>query len=91
MCLNYHDYNHANLNEEAPKDVIGMHDFRPTDYEEKKIQFSYEHRVYHFNVKVNPQVDAIFTNYPGVDVESYLNIPLNRQKYSSLIPMLKRT
>ncbi|MHA4894556.1 hypothetical protein ACXZ1K_07370 [Pedobacter sp. PWIIR3] len=104
MCLNYHDYNHANLNDEPPTDMIGipeatqafsykvtrMPDFKPTDYEDKKIEFSYKHRVYHFNVKVNPKVDAIFTNYPGVDFESYFNIPLTKQTYSSLIPLLKK-
>ncbi|MGY4385508.1 hypothetical protein ACVWYN_002548 [Pedobacter sp. UYP24] len=104
MCLNYHDYNHANLNDVPPTDMIGipesiqafsykvtrMPDFKPTDYEDKKIEFSYKHRVYHFNVKVNPKVDAIFTNYPGVDFESYFNIPLTRQTYSSLIPLLKK-
>lgn len=104
MCLNYHDYNNPDLNESPPTDMISipeasnafsykvtrMPDFKPSDYRDKKIEFNYKHKVYHFNVKVNPDVDAIFTNYPGVDFESYFNIPLTSQTYSSLIPLLKK-
>lgn len=104
MCLNYHDYEHANLNDVPPVDMIGipeakkafsykvtrMPDFKPENYKEKRIEFSYKHKAYHFNVKLNPEVDAIFRNYPGVDFESYFNIPLTKETYSSLIPLLKK-
>jgi len=104
MCLNYHDYEHANLNDVPPVDMIGipearkafsykvtrMPDFKPENYKEKKIAFSYKHRAYHFNIKLNPDVDAIFKNYPGVDFESYFNIPLTKETYSSLVPLLKK-
>jgi len=104
MCLNYHDYEHANLNDAPTYDMIGipeakrafsykvtrMPDFKPENYKEKKIEFSYKHRAYHFNIKLNPEVDAIFRNYPGVDFESYFNIPLTKETYSSLIPLLKK-
>jgi hypothetical protein len=104
MCLNYHDYDHANLNDVPPYDMIGvpeakkafsykvtrMPDFKPENYKEKKIEFNYKHRAYHFNVKLNPEVDAVFKNYPGVDFESYFNIPLTKETYSSLIPLLKK-
>ena len=104
MCLNYHDYEHANLNDVPPFDMIGipearkafsykvtrMPDFKPENYKEKKIEFSYKHRAYHFNIKLNPEVDAIFKNYPGVDFESYFNIPLTKETYSSLVPLLKK-
>lgn len=38
---------------------------------------------------ISPQISTLFTNYPGVDFESYFNIPLSRQTYVSLIPALK--
>ena len=104
MCLNYHDYEHANLNEVPPYDMIGipeakkafsykvtrMPDFKPENYKDKKIEFSYKHRAYHFNVRLNPDVEAVFKNYPGVDFESYFNIPLTKETYGSLIPLLKK-
>lgn len=104
MCLNYHDYAHADLNKVPPHDMIGsneankpfsykvtrMPDFKPEDYSEKKIAFKYNQRTYHFNIKLNPDVENLFTNYPGVDFESYFNIPLTKETYSSLIPVLKK-
>jgi len=104
MCLNYHDYAHADLNKVPPHDMIGipeahkafsykvtrMPDFKPADYADKKIAFSYKHKTYHFDVKVNAEVQNLFANYPGVDFESYFNIPLSGETYSSLIPLLKK-
>ena len=104
MCLNYHDYAHADLNKVPPHDMIGiaearkpfsykvtrMPDFKPGDYTEKSVAFKYDQRTYHFNIKLNPDVDNLFTNYPGVDFESYFNIPLSKETYSSLIPILKK-
>ena len=104
MCLNYHDYAHADLNKVPPYDVIGapegtksfmykvtrMPDFKPEGYTEKNITFRYGHKAYHFNIKLNPEVATIFTNYPVVDFESYFNIPLSKETYGSLIPILKK-
>ncbi|MFT4094289.1 MAG: hypothetical protein QM640_11685 [Niabella sp.] len=45
---------------------------------------------YHFKIKVNPKIKTLFANYPTVDYENYLNIPLSSDTYSSLIPALKK-
>ncbi len=105
MCLNYHDYPRADLNQDPPVPialkvpearkafsykVTKMPDFKPETYREKDLEFSYKQQVYHFKVKLNPEVETIFKNYPGVDFESYFNIPLSKETYSSLIPMLKK-
>jgi hypothetical protein len=103
MCLNYHDYAHADLNKVPPHDMISMPgagkafsykvtrmpDFKPESYAEKQIEFNYKHKVYHFNLKLNPEVEKLFVNYPGVNFEYYFNIPLSKETYSSLIPLLK--
>jgi hypothetical protein len=104
MCLNYHDYGKLfkEANTYIPVDinipealttfsykVTKMPDFKPEDYTEKSIAFNYKHKVYHFMVKLNTEVDKIFANYPGVDFESYFNIPLSQETYQSLIPLLK--
>ena len=104
MCLNYHDYAHADLNKVPPYGMIGikeakksfsykvtqMPDFKPEDYSEKLLTFKYRQKVYHFNIKLNADVESIFTNYPIVDFETYFNIPLSKETYSSLIPVLKK-
>ncbi|RCH55619.1 hypothetical protein DJ568_06945 [Mucilaginibacter hurinus] len=105
MCLNYHDYAKADLNQDPPLPVdvtvpgatgafsyivTRMPDFKAENYIEKKLQFTYGHKVYHFTVKLNPDIEKIFTNYPGVDFGSYFNIPLSKETYSSLIPVLKK-
>lgn len=104
MCLNRHDYAYADLNKVPPHRMISipeakhafsykvtrMPDFRPESYTEKEIAFKYGAKVYHFNVKLNPEVERIFANYPVVDFESYFNIPLSGETYGSLIPMLKK-
>ncbi|MEI9809951.1 MAG: hypothetical protein WDO16_19950 [Bacteroidota bacterium] len=46
--------------------------FRPGDYLEKDIRFSYNQNDYYYKVKINPEVKTIFANYPVVDYESYL-------------------
>lgn len=106
MCLNYHDYGRIDFSKEIAipikLDVQGaknefsykvtrMPQFKPEDYSEKDIKFSYKQRVYHFKVKVNPEVQSIFANYPVVDFATYFNIPLSRETYGSLIPVLKKT
>lgn len=104
MCLNYHDYGklfqkanaYKPVNISIPEGVNAfsykvtrLPDFKPDSYIEKDVDFSYKQKTYHFKLKVNNDVQAIFANYPGVDFESYFNIPLSRETYSSLIPILK--
>lgn len=105
MCLNYHDYARANLNIDPPRPVAlkvpgaqnafsykvtRMPDFKPQDYADKRLDFIYDHKQYHFSIKLNKEVDKLFANYPGVDFESYFNIPLSKETYGSLIPLLKK-
>lgn len=104
MCLNYHDYGKIDFIKEkiipskihVPEaktsfsyKVTRMPDFKPESYTQKNINFEYDKRSYHFKVKLNQAVDAIFANYPGVDFETYFNIPLSNETYHSLIPILK--
>jgi hypothetical protein len=104
MCLNYHDYGKLFKQADTYKPVkisipeaknpfsykvTRMPDFKPESYEEKDVEFSYRQKIYHFKLKVNEDVQTIFKNYPGVDFASYFNIPLSRETYSSLIPILK--
>jgi len=104
VCLNYHDYGKLFKQADTYKPVkilipeaknsfsykvTRMPDFKPENYQEKDIQFSYHQKVHHFKLKVNEDVQTIFKNYPIVDFESYFNIPLSRETYSSLIPTLK--
>jgi len=105
MCLNAHDYDRINLNDDPPKPlklgiaganksfsykVTRMPDFKPEDYINKKLDFVYDRKHYHFQIKLNKEIKGIFNNYPGVDFESYFNIPLSDGTYSSLIPLLRR-
>ena len=105
MCLNYHDYAKANLNLDPPLPVTihipeavnafsykvtRMPDFKPEDYFDKELQFTYKHKVYYFNIKLSRDVETIFANYPVVDFGSYFNIPLSKETYGSLIPLLKK-
>jgi hypothetical protein len=104
MCLNYHDYQKlfkkadtylpvkidvAGAKNDFSYKVTKMPEFKPEDYQEKQIAFNYKHKAYHFNLKVNTEVSRIFANYPVVDFETYFNIPLSRETYQSLIPILK--
>ncbi len=105
VCLNYHDYGLIDFEKEKFLEtsivipeaikpfsykVTQMPDFKPENYTTKNIQFNYYQQEYHFKIMVNPQVQAIFTNYPVVDYESYFNIPLSKKTYSSLIPALQK-
>jgi hypothetical protein len=105
MCLNYHDYGEIDFEKDKvypvklevqearnafSYKVTRMPNFKPESYDEKEIQFSYRSKPYHFQVKLNPEVENIFKNYPGVDFESYFNIPLSHETYYSLIPILKK-
>jgi hypothetical protein len=105
VCLNYHDYGKIDFNKDTIKEVYikipegqnafsykiaRMPDFKSSDYSEKDLQFIFQNKVYHFKVMMNPQVQNIFANYPMVDFESYFNIPLSKETYNSLIPLLKK-
>lgn len=104
MCLNYHDYAHTNflgisdtymISDANAKNAFSykitrMPDFKPSSYTDKKLLFQYGQKSYHFDIKVNAEIQGIFQNYPGVDFADYFNIPLSRETYGSLIPMLKR-
>lgn len=105
MCLNVHDYGNPDLTKELmipvgitiPESrnpfsykVTRMPDFKPETYTKKDLNFEYGQRTYHFQVKLNPAVETIFANYPGVDFQSYFNIPLSSETYTSLIPTLRK-
>lgn len=105
VCLNYHDYGEINFLKErfipinvpeaAAEKVFSykirrLPEFSPLDYQEKDLHFTYNDNDYHFKVKLNPQIMTLFTNYPTVDYESQLNIPLSKETYQSLIPLLRK-
>ena len=106
VCLNYHDYGRnidftVNHFKEVPVSFPDAHksftykvtrlpSFSDDAYQEKDIQFSYSRNDYHFKLKINPQVQTIFANYPVVDYSYYFNIPMSRETYLSLIPALKK-
>lgn len=106
VCLNFHDYKGIDfLTEKFEKielpisvpslvfsyKVTRIPEFAATEYLEKNLHFSYYENDYHFKVKLSPQVQKLFQNYPVVDYDSYLNIPMSRETYNSLIPQLKRS
>lgn len=105
VCLNYHDYGSnidfekVRFSEVTTRiqsgkksfsyKVTQLPNFRAGDYLEKDIRFNYNQDDQYFKVKLNPQIKTIFANYPVVDYESYFNIPLSKETYGSLIPILK--
>jgi hypothetical protein len=104
VCLNYHDYAKADLNDDPPipvdipiatakkafsYKVTMMPDFQPAHDLEKKMTFVYDRKIYHFSIKLNSDLEKAFANYPGVSFETYFNIPLSKETYGSLIPLLK--
>lgn len=104
MCLNYHDFGKLFNREsvyipvkiaipEASQSfsykVTRLPDFKPENYSEKQIEFSYKQKSYHFKIKISDEIEGIFANYPVVDFETYFNIPLSRETYQSFIPTLK--
>jgi hypothetical protein len=105
VCLNYHDYKAIDFLKErfavvelpVPEaqhtfsyKITHLPDFKPSDYRERDLRFSYNESDYNFKVKLNPQIQTLFTNYSVVDYEYYLNIPLSKETYRSLIPLLKK-
>ena len=104
VCLNIHDYANTNLNDDPPVPVnipiaaatkafsykvTLMPDFKPQNDIEKDVSFVYDRKKYHFKVKLNTEQEKAFKNYPGVSFETYFNIPLSKETYGSLIPLLK--
>jgi hypothetical protein len=107
VCLNYHDYGNNidflknrffMLELHVPEaqnnfsyKITHLPEFRSTDYTEKDLRFNYNDNEYHYKVKLNNQIKSLFNNYPVVDYALYLNIPLSRETYLSLIPLLKKS
>ena len=106
ICLNIHDYKKTTLlkdtiypvNITVPGAVLPfsykvtrLPNFTLYEYVEKKLQFDFRNRTYHFKIKTNPQVKNIFLNYPVVDFADYFNIPMSKETYQSLLPELKKT
>ena len=104
VCLNYHDYGtidfEKNKFEEAgllvaddarafSYKVTRLPEFSPSDYANKEVSFAYDANNYQFNIKLNPQVKSIFTNYPVVDYSLQFNMPLSGPTHQSLIPSLQ--
>ncbi|MCX8020581.1 MAG: hypothetical protein N2747_08835 [Chitinophagaceae bacterium] len=106
VCLNYHDYgNEIDFGKEKFTE-ISLQDgasgvsfsYRITALPEmsenvatdKWIQFDYGGKEFSIPVKFNPEIRALFQNYPVVDYESCFNIPLSNVVKSTLIPELKK-
>lgn len=104
ICLNYHDYGKLFNRETAYKllqlpigggknnfsyKITQLPDFKPESYQEREVQFNINQSAYHFKLKINKDISGIFKNYPIVNFETYFNIPLSKETYSSLIPVLK--
>ena len=105
VCLNYHDYGTIDFTtasfKEVPFERQGvvnpfsyrvrqLPQFRPEQYAEKKLTFTYENQEYLFKVKINKDVQSIFANYPVLDYNFSFNIPMSSETYSSLIPLLRK-
>ena len=103
--LNYHDLGNMDLHKNLPipitltvagainafsYKVTRMPDFKPQDYYIKQVKFDYKDKSYNFNIKLNADVDRLFTNYPVVDFESYFNIPMSKETYNSIIPYISK-
>ncbi|WP_374949946.1 hypothetical protein [Mucilaginibacter sp.] len=104
--LNYHDLGQMDLHQNPPVPigitvpganrpfsykVTRMPDFNAGDYVTKELNFKYRNKNYNFSVKLNPDIEKLFTNYPIVDFETYFNIPLSKETYSSVIPFLSKS
>jgi hypothetical protein len=71
--------------------ITHLPEFKATDYKVKNLSFNYNDNEYQYKVKLNNQIQSLFVNYPVVDYALYLNIPLSRETYYSLIPLLKKS
>lgn len=106
ICLNYHDYKNIDFIKENFTEVplppgnkektfsykvTKIPDIQATEYLEKDLHFTYNDNEYHFKLKLTPQIQKLFINYPVVDYAYYMNIPLSREAYNSLIPQLRKS
>lgn len=105
VCLNIHDYARATMKApdtiyyvdlQVPGAfkpfsyrVTQLPDFAASFYADKHLEFPFRNRDYHFKLRVNPQMEQLFTNYPTVAFSDYFNIPLSKPTYQSLVPALK--
>jgi len=104
VCLNIHDFAKVNFEEDQllkvdisiPEAVNvfsyrvkQLPDFKTNQYHNKELVFNYHDIEYRYNVKLNLQMNKLFSNYPAVDFKYYFNIPLSKITYSSLIPVLR--
>lgn len=105
VCLNIHDYVHAKADSKQMElvelDVPGavqpfsykvtqLPEFRNAKYTEKDLRFDYGDRTYSFALRLNPQIQQVFANYPALDAEAYFNIPMSKETYQSLVPLLRK-
>jgi hypothetical protein len=106
VCLNYHDYNHnIDFNQKPFREIsvyidglknqfsyklTQLPEFKPKEYKEKDIQFTYADASYHFKVKMTDEVQKLFANYPVTDYQAHFNMPMSKETYNSLIPQLKQ-
>jgi hypothetical protein len=107
VCLNYHDYGNnidflknrfsmidlpvAEAQNSFSYKITHLPNFRSSDYKEKELRFTYNENEYRYKIKLNNQIQSLFVNYPAVDFALYLNIPLSKETYYSLIPLLKKS
>lgn len=63
--------------------------FSKNDYVVKRLNFSTADNEYFFKIRVNPNVKTIFKNYPVVDYEMRLNVPVSEETKASLLPLLR--
>jgi len=104
-CLNSHDYSNVDFEKTAFKEVspvipesqksfsykiTEMPEFTQADYQEKNLSFKVNFYNYQFKIKLNKQIQNLFANYPVVDYSLYFNIPLSKETYQSLIPVIRK-
>lgn len=105
VCLNYHDYTDIDFDQTRFEEVqtFMVQDFRSFSYKisqlpelnsesyvDRELSFAYYNDQQQFRVKINPDINNLFINYPVLDYELYFNIPMSRETYSSFIPLLKK-
>ncbi|MBM3439764.1 MAG: hypothetical protein FJX94_02735 [Bacteroidetes bacterium] len=106
VCLNYHDYQGTIDFEKQSFRSIGLRfkgahvgfnyqvknlpEWKQDRYTEKEVRFRYREDEYRFQIRLNPEVQQIFKNYPIVDYAYYFNRPMSSVTYRSLIPALRK-
>lgn len=106
VCLNYHDYQGSIDFEKQTFQSIGLKfngahtgftyqvknlpEWKQDRYTEKEVRFRFREDEYRFQIRLNPEVQQIFKNYPIVDYAYYFNRPMSSETYRSLIPALRK-